>query len=196
MGFAVADWQGRPVIVCRTGYTGERGYELVPRWEDAAALWDALTTAMAPFAGLPCGLGARDTLRTEMGYPLHGQDLALDISPVQARAGWAVGWKKPRFWGREALLAEKEQRPARQSWGLLVSGRGIPRPHCMVSVDGRVVGEVTSGTFSPTLRQGIALALLEPSVELGDEVVVDVRGRPVSASVVKPPFVQVQTRQK
>jgi aminomethyltransferase len=195
MGFAVADWDGRPVIVCRTGYTGERGYELVPRWEDSAALWDALTEAMAPYDGLPCGLGARDTLRTEMGYPLHGQDLSLDITPVQARAGWAVGWKKPEFWGREALVAEKAAGPARQSWGLLVTGRGIPRQHCAVTVDGRPVGEVTSGTFSPTLRQGIALALLEPSVGLGDDVVVDVRGREVAAIVVKPPFVQVQTRQ-
>jgi aminomethyltransferase len=150
---------------------------------------------MAPYGGLPCGLGARDTLRTEMGYPLHGQDLSLDITPVQARAGWAVGWKKPQFWGREALVAEKAAGPARQSWGLLVTGRGIPRQHCAVTVDGRPVGEVTSGTFSPTLRQGIALALLEPSVGLGDDVVVDVRGREVAATVVKPPFVQVQTRQ-
>ena len=195
MGFAVADWEGRPVIVCRTGYTGERGYELVPRWEDTPALWDALTEAMAAHGGLPCGLGARDTLRTEMGYPLHGQDLSLDISPVQARAGWAVGWKKPEFWGRAALVAEKEAGPARQSWGLLVTGRGIPRQHCAVTEDGRPVGEVTSGTFSPTLRQGIALALLEPSVGLGDDVVVDVRGREVPATVVKPPFVEVQTRQ-
>jgi aminomethyltransferase len=195
MGFAVADWDGRSVIVCRTGYTGERGYELVPRWEDTVALWDALTKAMAPYDGLPCGLGARDTLRTEMGYPLHGQDLSLDITPVQARAGWAVGWKKPEFWGREALLAEKEAGAPRQSWGLLVTGRGIPRQHCAVLVDGRTVGEVTSGTFSPTLRQGIALALLEPALGLGAEVTIDVRGREVPATVVKPPFVQVQTRQ-
>jgi len=194
MGFEIAVWEGRPVTVCRTGYTGERGFELVPRWEDTPALWDALTEAMAPYDGLPCGLGARDTLRTEMGYPLHGQDLSLDITPVQARAGWAVGWKKPEFWGREALVAEKEGGPARQSWGLLVNGRGIPRPHCTVSLDGRTVGEVTSGTFSPTLRQGVALALLEPTVGLGADVVIDVRGREVQATVVKPPFVDVQTR--
>ena len=87
MGFAVADWDGRPVIVCRTGYTGERGYELVPRWEDTPALWDALTEAMAAHGGLPCGLGARDTLRTEMGYPLHGQDLSLDITPGPGARG-------------------------------------------------------------------------------------------------------------
>jgi aminomethyltransferase len=194
MSFVEVDWKGSPVVVCRTGYTGERGYELLPRWEDSPALWDALIEAAAPYEGLPCGLGARDTLRTEMGYPLHGNDLSLDITPVQARAGWAVGWKKPAFWGRDALIAEKAQGPARVSWGLLATGRGIPRSHCEVrGADGAVLGQVTSGTFSPTLRQGVALALLEPTVMADDEVVVDVRGREVTAKVVKPPFVQVQT---
>jgi aminomethyltransferase len=196
MSFVEADWQGRPVIVCRTGYTGERGYELVPRWEDTPALWDALTEAAAAYDGLPCGLGARDTLRTEMGYPLHGNDLSLDITPVQARAGWAVGWKKDGFWGQEALAAERAAGARRTSWGLLATGRGIPRAHCQVrDAHGEVVGEVTSGTFSPTLKQGIALALLAPGAAVGDEVVIDVRGREVAATVVKPPFVQVQTRQ-
>jgi aminomethyltransferase len=195
MSFVEADWQGRPVIVCRTGYTGERGYELVPRWDDAPALWDALTEAAAPYDGLPCGLGARDTLRTEMGYPLHGNDLSLDITPVQARAGWAVGWKKDAFWGRDALVAEKSAGARRTSWGLLATGRGIPRAHCQVKdAHGEALGEVTSGTFSPTLKQGVALALLAPGVSEGDEVVVDVRGREVVATVVRPPFVQVQTR--
>jgi len=97
MSFVEADWNGKPVIVCRTGYTGERGYELVPLWDDSLGLWDALMETVAPHEGLPCGLGARDTLRTEMGYPLHGHDLSLDITPVQARAGWAVGWKKDTF---------------------------------------------------------------------------------------------------
>ena len=196
MSFVEADWQGRPVIVCRTGYTGERGYELVPRWDDTPALWGALTEAAAAYDGLPCGLGARDTLRTEMGYPLHGNDLSLDITPVQARAGWAVGWKKDGFWGQEALAAEKAAGARRTSWGLLATGRGIPRAHCQVrDAHGEVVGEVTSGTFSPTLKQGIALALLAPGAAVGDEVVIDVRGREVAATVVKPPFVQVQTRQ-
>ncbi len=194
MSFVEADWQGRPVIVCRTGYTGERGYELVPRWDDTPALWDALLEAAAPFGGMPCGLGARDTLRTEMGYPLHGQDLSLDISPVQARAGWAVGWKKDTFWGKDALVAEKAA-PTRLLRGLLVTGRGIPRAHCAVTRDGQAVGEVTSGTFSPTLKQGIALALLAPDVTDGETVSIDVRGRAVEATVVKPPFVQVQVRE-
>lgn len=183
------------VRVCRTGYTGERGYELVPAWEVAGELWDALVEAAAPFDGMPCGLGARDTLRTEMGYALHGNELSPSITPVQARVGWAVGWKKDAFWGKDALTAERAEGPARVAWGLLATGRGIPRAHCEVRLDGEVVGEVTSGTFSPTLKNGIALALLSPSVTEGTEVVIDVRGRDVPARVVKPPFVEVDVRE-
>ncbi|HEV7172229.1 glycine cleavage system aminomethyltransferase GcvT [Pedococcus sp.] len=195
MSFAETDWNGHPVIVCRTGYTGERGYELVPAWEVAGELWDALVEAAAPYDGLPCGLGARDTLRTEMGYALHGNELSPSITPVQARVGWAVGWKKDAFWGKEALAAERAEGPARVAWGLLATGRGIPRAHCEVRLDGEVIGEVTSGTFSPTLKNGIALALLAPSVAEGTEVVIDVRGREVPARVVKPPFVEVGVRE-
>ena len=190
MSFAGADWQGRPVVVCRTGYTGERGYELLPRWDDAGELWDAVLA----LGVTPCGLGARDTLRTEMGYPLHGQDLSLEITPVQARSGWAVGWSKPRFWGREALLREREQGPARLLRGLEALDRGIPRAHMQVTAGGRVVGEVTSGTFSPTRKVGIGLALLDRSVEVGAEVTVDVRGRTSTMRVVSPPFVPSRVR--
>jgi aminomethyltransferase len=194
MSFVDAPWQGTTVTVCRTGYTGERGYELVVPWESTGALWDAVLAAGEPFGIAPCGLGARDTLRTEMGYPLHGQDLSLEITPVQARAGWAVGWKKPAFWGREALLAERESGPRRTLRGLEALGRGIPRAHMAVLADdGTPLGEVTSGTFSPTLKKGIALALLDPAVEDGAEVQVDVRGRPSPFRVTKPPFVQPST---
>ena len=194
MSFARATWEGKPLTVCRTGYTGERGYELVPRWEDAPALWDAILAAGEPVGIRPCGLGARDTLRTEMGYPLHGQDLSLDITPVQARCGWAVGWKKPQFWGRDVLVAEKEAGARRLLWGLLGLERAIPRPHMSVSsTSSEAVGEVTSGTFSPTKKVGIALALLDRTVAEGDEVAVDVRGRPARFQVVKPPFVKAST---
>ena len=144
----------------------------------------------------PCGLGARDTLRTEMGYPLHGQDLSLQITPVQARSGWAVGWSKPAFWGRDALLAEKEDGPDRLLWGLAALDRGIPRPHLPVLAGGDIIGAVTSGTFSPTLRKGIGLALLSTASAVGEgaEVVVDVRGRPAPMRVVKPPFVPSHVR--
>ncbi|MGD8149801.1 glycine cleavage system aminomethyltransferase GcvT [Ornithinimicrobium sp. Y1694] len=191
MSFVDTQWDGRPVSVCRTGYTGERGYELVCRTEDAGELWDAIVEAMEPFEGLPCGLGARDTLRTEMGYALHGNELSLDITPVMARTGWAVGWKKDAFWGKEALTAQREAKESRLSGGLLVTGRGIPRAHCAVlDAEGNQIGEVTSGTFSPTLKQGIALALLDRGIEEGQEVTIDVRGRQIEAKVNKPPFVE------
>ncbi|MGF7234933.1 MAG: glycine cleavage system aminomethyltransferase GcvT [Frankia sp.] len=190
MSFTTGEFRGRPVVVCRSGYTGERGYELLPRWEDAGPLWDAILDVGRPAGILPCGLGARDTLRTEMGYPLHGQDLSPSITPVQARTGWAVGWGKDTFWGRDALLAERAEGPTRLLWGLRAVDRAIPRPHMKVTLpDGPPVGEVTSGTFSPTLRIGIGLALLDPSVREGDTVAVDVRGRPAAVTVVRPPFV-------
>jgi aminomethyltransferase len=194
MSFLTARWEGRPVIVCRTGYTGERGYELLPRWEDTADLWDALLAAGAAYGIRPCGLGARDTLRLEMGYPLHGQDLTLDITPVQARTGWAVGWRKPAFWGRQALLAQRQEGAARTLRGLLCLDRAIPRAHmAVIGGDRRPVGEVTSGTFSPSLRRGIALALLERTLADGEEVTIDVRGRASRARVVAPPFVPSHT---
>jgi aminomethyltransferase len=183
--------------VCRTGYTGEHGYELLVPAEEAGELWDVLVD-MGRDEGLRvCGLGARDTLRTEMGYPLHGHELSPDITPVQARAGWAVGWRKPGFWGREALLAEKERGPARLLWGLRATGRGIPRPGMAVlDAEAARVGEVTSGTFSPSLRTGIALALLDTTAgpAEGAELAVDVRGRPQAVEVVRPPFVPSNVR--
>jgi aminomethyltransferase len=199
MSFVGAVWtdptgQPVPVTVCRTGYTGERGYEVLVASQHAVVVWDALLAAVRSQGGLPVGLGARDTLRTEMGYPLHGHELSLDISPVQARVGWAVGWRKPAFWGRDALLAEKAAGPRRVAWGLLTTDRGVPRAEMDVVRDGVVVGRTTSGTFSPTLRQGIALALLDPSLAQGDQVSLDVRGRLLACTVTKPPFVAVQTR--
>ncbi|HET8600367.1 MAG TPA: glycine cleavage system aminomethyltransferase GcvT [Segeticoccus sp.] len=195
MSFVDAEWQGSPFTVCRTGYTGEHGYELVVPWDSTGAVWDALMEAAGKFDGLPCGLGSRDTLRTEMGYALHGHELSRDITPVEAKVSWAVGWKKDEFWGRDALVAQRAEGAKRKSWGLLVTGRGIPRPDCEVRrSDGTRTGFVTSGTFSPTLKQGIALALLDADTSEGDEVVIDVRGRDVAATVQKPPFVQTQVR--
>ena len=124
MSFVEADFGGTGVVVCRTGYTGERGYELIAGNEVAGELWDRLMAAGEEHGILACGLGARDTLRTEMGYPLHGQDISIDVTANQARLGWAVGWKKERFWGRDVLLAEKEAGPEA---GAARSGRRRPR---------------------------------------------------------------------
>jgi aminomethyltransferase len=191
MCFIEADSGGASLTICRTGYTGEHGYELVLPVAAAPDLWDAVVAAGAQ----PCGLAARDTLRTEMGYPLHGQDLSLEITPVQARASWAVGWSKPSFWGREALLAERAAGPSRLLRGIEALDRGIPRPGMTVrSPEGASLGTVTSGTFSPTRKVGVGLALLSPAVSPGDELEVDVRGRASRVRVVNPPFVPSQVR--
>jgi len=202
MSMEMAQWHEAPIVVCRTGYTGEHGYELIAPNEVLVDLWDALVEKGAPFGLLAAGLGARDTLRTEMGYPLHGQDISPTISPVQAMLGWAVGWEKPEFVGRGAVVKERAEGPRRRLRGLIALERGIPRPHMDVrrqsitdnDLDGDLVGEITSGTFSPTLKQGVALALLDTSVAVDDEVVVDVRGRASLFRVVKPPFVTPSTR--
>jgi glycine cleavage system T protein len=192
MSFSAATLDGVGLTVCRTGYTGELGYELVVPAEHAVVVWDALFTAGEAAELRACGLAARDTLRTEMGYPLHGQDLSLEITPVQARSGWAVGWDKPAFWGRDALLAEKAAGPRRTLRGLVAVDRAIPRSGMTVHAGDAIVGRITSGTFSPTRKEGIALALLDTAAGLaeGDTVEVDIRGRRATMRVVRPPFVQ------
>jgi len=195
LSFVRTSWAGTPLTVCRTGYTGERGYELVVPAEAAGALWDAVLAAGREYDIAPCGLGARDTLRTEMGYPLHGHDLSPRISPVMANLGWAVGWDKPTFWGSDALRAQREAKSGPLLRGLKAQGRAIPRPEMQVFVGDAEVGEITSGTFSPTLQVGVALALLDRSVRLGDVVEVAVRNRREPFEVVKPPFVTPAVRE-
>ena len=183
------------VIICRTGYSGEFGYELLPSWSCADSLWKILVIEISKFDGRVCGLGARDTLRTEMGYPLHGHELSLDITPVQASANWAVVFTKENFRGKSALEAEKASGVARVLRAIKCNDRGIPRAGMNVlDSEGEVIGEVTSGTFSPTLKVGIALALIKPDFKVGDEVQIDVRGRISNATVVKAPFVESHVR--
>ena len=196
MGYADAEFGGVDVRVCRTGYTGEHGYELLPTWDRADVVFDALVDVVGSAGGELAGLGARDTLRTEMGYPLHGHELSLDISPLQARCGWAIGWKKDAFWGRDPLLAEKEAGPKRVLRGLRAVGRGVLRPDLAVLDGDTQIGVTTSGTFSPTLKVGIALALIDTDKDIADgqTVCVDVRGRGIECEVVKPPFIEAKTR--
>ena len=183
------------VIICRTGYTGEFGFELVPSWESTPAVWQLLLDAMKEFGGRVCGLGSRDTLRTEMGYPLHGHELSPNISPLEANAGWAVALKKPTFHGQASLKALKANGLPRILRGLTSSDRGIPRPGMdVLNRAGAIIGIVTSGTFSPSLKTGIALALIDPSVEIGENLTIDVRGRSSAVVVTKPPFVESHVR--
>jgi aminomethyltransferase len=195
MAFAHATIAGCEITLCRTGYTGEHGYEIVPRWEDASAVWDALVHAMEPFNGLVCGLGARDTLRTDMGYPLHGHELSLEISPVQASAGCAIGWKKESFRGSNTLRVQREEGTVRTLRALKSNDRGIPRAGMVITDEaGNEIGVVTSGTFSPTLKVGIALALVEPRFSEGDSLFIDIRGRQSSATITALPLVPSHVR--
>lgn len=188
-----SDLGGAPVLVARTGYTGEHGYELIVPVEDGPRLWKRAHAAVVAAGGVAAGLGARDVLRTEMGYPLYGHELSPAISPVQAGLSWAVAWGKPVFGGREALIAEREAGPRVRLRALRCTGRGIPRAGMAVATQNGP-GEVTSGTFSPALGGGIALALLPAAVGVGGDVVIDIRGRACAATVVRAPFVPADPR--
>ena len=167
-----------------TGYTGEDGVELHVPVAVAAEVWaNVLASGVTP-----AGLGARDTLRLESGLPLHGHELGPGITPLQAGLAWVVRFDKGDFRGRDALLAEKERGVARHLVGLLGAGRQVPRAECAVLVDGAIVGEVTSGNFSPMLERGIALAFVPPEIGVGAAVEIDVRGRTLPATVVKLQF--------
>jgi aminomethyltransferase len=178
------------VQIARTGYTGAFGFEIfVPR-AAAAAVWRGLLKAGEPHGIQPAGLGARDTLRLEMGYPLHGQDISTETDPIEAGLGWVIEWSKPEFVGREALERARRRGPRRRLAGLAARSPGIPRSGQAILDDGRRVGEVTSGNFSPTLRKGIALGYVLPEAAApGTILQVDVRGKSVSVEVTRLPFV-------
>lgn len=185
---------GIPMMIARTGYTGEDGFELFPPIGHTEALWLALLAAGAEDGLCPIGLGARDTLRLEARMPLYGQELGEDISPYEAGVGWAVKLKKGDFVGREAMARVKESGPPRRTVGFRLLGRsGAPRSHYPVQVDGRDVGYVTSGAFSPTLSANIGLALVDASeAGVGRPLQIVIRGRPVEAEQVAVPFYRRQ----
>ncbi|MEY2431324.1 MAG: aminomethyltransferase [Acidimicrobiaceae bacterium] len=175
---------GVECVVAGTGYTGEDGVELAVPAEHAAEVWDAVISAGVE----PAGLGARDTLRLEAGFPLHGHELGPGITPLQAGLGWVVGWSKDDFRGRAALAAEKERGIARRLRGIGTEGRRPPRAEQQVLINGSPAGEVTSGNFSPMLGHGIALAFLPPDVGDGTSVEIAARGESLPGHVVPLPF--------
>jgi aminomethyltransferase len=180
------EWQGVPCVAAGTGYTGEDGVECSVPAEAAGAFWDAVCSAGVR----PAGLGARDTLRLEAALPLHGHELGPGITPLQAGLGWVVSWSKPEgFRGRAALEREKEAGLSRRLAGLATAGRQPPRAGASVLCEGRTIGEITSGNFSPVLGHGIALAFLPPEIAPDRGVDIDLRGRVLPATVVSLPFV-------
>lgn len=195
MSFAISEIDKCPVILCRTGYTGEYGFEIIPRWQDSEKIWDKLVESIKQFSGEICGLGARDLLRTEMGYPLHGHELSLEITPVQAGAGWAVGWSKDLFRGKNVLQQQKDSGTNLKLKAILANDRGIPRKDMQVKdLAGKIIGTVTSGTFSPALKKGIGLALIDSNVKKDEAVVIDIRGSDSIFTVVSLPFVPSKVR--
>ncbi len=170
----------------RTGYTGEDGLEVMVPEDEVADFWQALADAGVG----PCGLGARDTLRLEAGMNLYGADMDESISPLAANMGWTVAWEpqERNFIGREALEKQRAEGVAEKLVGLVLEGRGVLRSHQKVIVDGEEVGEITSGSFSPTLGHSIAMARVP--VTTAETCHVDMRGKPVEVRVVKPSFVR------
>jgi aminomethyltransferase len=185
-----AEVAGIPAMMARTGYTGEDGFEFYTEINQIGDLWDALLNAGKAEGEVPVGLGARDTLRLEARMPLYGNELADDISPLEAGLGWAVKLEKGDFIGREQIATVKEAGPQRRTVGFELTERaGSPRSHYDVQVDGRTVGYVTSGAMSPTLGQNIGLALVERDVAgIGKPLDIIIRDKPVKAVQVKTPF--------
>ncbi|MGE0641272.1 MAG: glycine cleavage system aminomethyltransferase GcvT [Thermoanaerobaculia bacterium] len=184
--FAHGEVDGRSALLSRTGYTGEDGFELYVTPADAAPLWDRLVAGGA----VPAGLGARDTLRLEAGMALYGHEIDRTTTPWEAGLDWIVKLEKGDFMGREALVAAQERGPRRRLVGFEVEGRGIARQgHLIRASDGREIGVVTSGTFSPTLEKALGMAHVETaSSAVGTGLEIDVRGKPVAARVVALPF--------
>ncbi|WP_408011705.1 glycine cleavage system aminomethyltransferase GcvT [Pseudalkalibacillus sp. A8] len=181
---------GKKALVSRTGYTGEDGFEIYIESKDAAHLWKAILDAGKEDGVLPIGLGARDTLRFEARLALYGQELTAEISPLEAGIGFAVKLnKEPDFIGKDALRKQKEDGLKRKLVGIEMIDKGIPRTHYEVFKNDEKIGEVTTGTQSPTLGKNLGLALIDSKyTELGTEVEVQVRKRRLKAEVVKAPF--------
>ena len=177
---------GIEMVVAGTGYTGEDGVEIAVPNEYAPALFERIVAAGV----VPAGLGARDTLRLEAGLPLHGHELGAGITPLQAGLGWVIGWDKPNFRGRDALVAEKAAGPRRRLMGIRGTGRQPLRDGVPIIAGDLEVGVTSSGNFSPMLGLGIALGFVDTGsgVEVGDAVDIEVRGRRVPAEIVKLPF--------
>jgi len=191
-GFTV-DGPGGQWIVSRTGYTGEHGYEVYLPNGDTVAAWEELMNKGGDLGVAPIGLAARDTLRFEVCYCLYGHELEEDVTPLEAGIGWAMRLKKPHFIGKDVLVAQKADGIPRKIVCLEVTGRGIARQGAKVLVGAQEVGAVTSGTFSPTLKKALAMALVKRELPAGD-LVVDVRGRAIAAQTVPFPFLSARTK--
>src|SRR5213595_520696 len=190
--FAIAEM---PVSIARTGYTGEDGVEVFFRASDAAKFWNLVLERGARFGVKPCGLGARDTLRLEMCYPLNGSDLSADHNPIEAGLGFFVDLEKPNFTGREKLLETKANSARERLIAFKMNGKGPPpRPHYSLLNNGTRVGEISSGTLSPSLNIGIGMGyVLAASARIGTRLEVEIRGQKFPATIEKKPLYKKQS---
>jgi aminomethyltransferase len=187
--FAEGKVDGRSAIISRTGYTGEDGFELYLANADAVPVWRRLLEIGEPLGLIPTGLGARDSLRLEMGYALYGNDLDEEHTPLEAGLGWVVKLDKGEFVGRDALLSQKEAGLQRRLVGFRLLERGFPRHGYLVRVDGEVAGVVTSGVVSPSTGEGVGMAYVPASAaKQGTRIEIVIRDQNVPAEVVRPPF--------
>lgn len=178
---------GKYCIISRTGYTGEDGFEIYCKWNDTPFIWEELFARGETFDIKPAGLGARDVCRLEASYMLYGNDMDENTTPLEAGLSWVVKFDKD-FIGKASLLKQKEEGLKKRIRGLEILDRRIARHGMEVFKDGKKVGTITSGTFSPTLGKSIALAMLDNQLKLSDEVEVDIRGAKIKAKIVKLPF--------
>jgi aminomethyltransferase len=180
--------RGAKALIARTGYTGEKGYELVIPAGVAETIWRALLTAGEKEGTKPVGLGARDTLRLEMGYPLYGHDMNDETTPLEADLARFLDFEK-EFIGKAPLVLQKEKGPSRKLIGFELLGGGVPREGCVIYSDQKEIGKVASGNFSPTLRKGIGMGYVDPRYAgEGSEILIDIRGKTAPAIIVPRPF--------
>ncbi|HZE56841.1 MAG TPA: glycine cleavage system aminomethyltransferase GcvT [Chthoniobacterales bacterium] len=184
------DWHGTRLTIARTGYTGEDGVEVFFAARDAAKVWNAILEKGKDLGIRPCGLGARDTLRLEMCYPLNGSDLSPEHNPIEAGLGFFVDLKKPKFVGRDVLLDAKENGTPNRLVAFRMKSKGPPpRPHYSVWRDGERIGEVTSGSLSPSLNEGIGMAYVASAhAKVGTEIEIEIRDRKLPAVIEKKPL--------
>ncbi|MBU2531040.1 MAG: glycine cleavage system aminomethyltransferase GcvT [Elusimicrobia bacterium] len=176
-------------FISRTGYTGEDGFEITAPHEIIVEIWHQLMELGKPYDIAPCGLGARDTLRLEAGYLLYGQDADDGHTTLETGCGWAVCFEKGEFTGRDILLKQKEEGLKRRLKGIILEERGVPRPDSKVFKDGKLIGTLTSATYSPTFKKGIGVGFLSmPKLKTGEEIEIELHGKLIKAKIAKVPF--------
>lgn len=191
MHFISLPYEGENIIISRTGYTGEAGFEIYASNPIIVSLWHFLLDKGRPYGIEPIGLGARDTLRLEMGFALYGHELNETIMPHESVSAWTIKWNKPQFLGKKALQSHTNQH--RQEYGVILKGQGIAREGYAVLQNGKTIGKVTSGTLSPTLNQAIAIILVDRTLGEGDRIDIQIRDNRCPAEVVKLPFYSQHT---